>query len=73
MTLVEALEEALRRARLVREQDIPPVRLARALDAVNRIVLPAIPPEPEHREVEALDGSHVDATELRGFGESEPE
>ncbi len=67
--LTDLLEEALRRAKAIPDHDIPPVRREKAISALQRIVLPAFPREVEHREVEALDGSHIESTELRGFGE----
>lgn len=72
--LVDLLREALRRAESTPEHLIPAVRFARALDAVTRAVLPAFPPEPEHRDVTTLTGGHADSVELRGFGsESDPD
>lgn len=68
--LVEALEAALIRARAAPHGSIPDVARARALRAVLYLVNPSFPPLPRHIEVTALDGSHADAVELRGFDET---
>lgn len=68
--LIEVLEAALIRARAAAHGSIPDVARARAIRAVLHLVNPALPPLPKHVDVTALDGSHADAVELRGFDET---
>jgi hypothetical protein len=67
--LIALLEEALRRARAAAPGSVTRVRLERAESALRHVIIPAFPPEVTHREVTTLTGAHVDAAELRGFGE----
>jgi hypothetical protein len=70
--LIILLEEALRRARAAPPGSVPQARIERAAQAMRGTVLPTFPPEVTHRDVTTLTGAHVDAAELRGFGEPDP-